>query len=97
MSDAPSDPVTYELPPMLDTASAGAIRDGLLGLRGRPLLIDGSAVQMLGAHCAELLLAARQTWKEDGAPLSVANPSTQMLTDIDLLGLSPADFATEAV
>lgn len=95
MSDPHPDPATYELPQTLDTASAAAIRDRLLGVRGRPLILDGSAVQMLGAHCAELLLAARQTWNEDGMPLSVSNTSTQMLMDMEILGLSPADFATE--
>ena len=68
------------LPAVLDIQSAEALRVQLLGARGRPLTIDGSAVERLGGLCLQVLLAARQTWAADGHGL-VVDPASEAFTD----------------
>ncbi len=59
------------LPAVLDIQQAGPLRDDLLALRGQPLIIDGSAVERLGALCLQVLISAQQTWARDGFSLAI--------------------------
>lgn len=68
------------LPAVLDIQSAEALRVQLLGARGRPLTIDGSAVERLGGLCLQVLLSARRTWTADGQDL-VVDPASEAFTD----------------
>ncbi|HYC96400.1 STAS domain-containing protein [Brevundimonas sp.] len=73
-------PTLIALPAVLDIQSAEALRVQLLGARGRPLVLDGSAVERLGGLCLQVLLSARQTWAADGHGL-VVNPASKAFTD----------------
>ncbi|MFN3890860.1 MAG: STAS domain-containing protein [Beijerinckiaceae bacterium] len=84
----------YQLPERLDTATVASVFTDLMERRGQALSIDGTAVRMLGAHCAELLLAATHTWRQDGVTLTFSGASRELLHDLDLLGLSLRDLAS---
>lgn len=68
------------LPAVLDIQSAEALRAQLLGARGRPLTIDGSAVERLGGLCLQVLLSARRTWAADGHDL-VVDPASDAFNE----------------
>jgi chemotaxis protein CheX len=68
------------LPAVLDIQSAEALRVQLLGARGGPLTLDGSAVERLGGLCLQVLLSARRTWVADGHSL-VVDPASEAFTD----------------
>jgi len=78
----------YALPASLSSAAAAGLRDSLLSLRGAPLTLEAEGVRKLGAQCAQVLLAAALTWKADGQPLRVADPSAEFAESLRLLGLS---------
>ncbi|MBF0665794.1 MAG: STAS domain-containing protein [Brevundimonas sp.] len=68
------------LPAVLDIQAAEGLRVQLLGARGRPLTLDGSAVERLGGLCLQVLLSARQTWAADGHRLLV-EPASEAFTE----------------
>ncbi len=83
----------FALPATLDSRSAATLRDELIARRGAPLTVNAAQVGLLGAQCAQVLLAAVRTWREDGFALRVKDISTQMIEDLELLGLSGQDLA----
>ena len=68
------------LPAVLDIQAAEALRVQLLGARGRPLTLDGSAVERLGGLCLQVLLSAQRTWAADGHAL-VVETASEAFTD----------------
>ncbi|ACG79790.1 cheX protein [Phenylobacterium zucineum HLK1] len=83
-------PAALRLPPVLDLNAAAPLADELTGLRGRPVTLDGSAVQRLGAQCLQVLLSARATWEADGLGFGLSEPSAEMVAALELLG-APAE------
>ena len=81
---------TVKLAEFLDLAAAAPLVATLLERRGKPIVIDGSAVHQLGAQCVQVLLSAKQTWSADGAPLSIVNCAPRMIEDLQFLGIEPA-------
>lgn len=75
-----------ELPPRLDLAAAGALRDELLKLRGRDVVMDGSGVRHLGGAGLQVLLAARRLWAAEGRSLRLAEPSAALSEGLALMG-----------
>lgn len=53
------------LPERLDNAEAAALRDRLLALRFRPLVVDGQALIRLGVLPAQVLASAAAQWRSD--------------------------------
>lgn len=86
---ASSDHVVIVLPEVLDTAKAAALRDRLVGVRGRDARIDASHVRHLGALCAQVLLSALATWRAEGHRLVVEGPSEAFREAATMLGLYP--------
>jgi len=78
------------LPAFLDLPAARPLAQALLERRGQPIVIDGSAVQQLGAQCVQVLLSAKRTWSADQASLSLINCAPRMIEDLHLLGIDPA-------
>jgi chemotaxis protein CheX len=72
---------------MLDLNAAAPLRNALLALRGADLSVDASAVQHLGAQCAQILASAALTWAADGTALSFAAASESFGQCARLLGL----------
>jgi chemotaxis protein CheX len=79
MEPAPNEVVPNEvsmaLPPVLDLAAAGTLQTALLGMRGKPAMLDASEVQRMGGLCLQVLLAARAAWATDGHGFRIAHPS----------------------
>ena len=84
------------LGPKLDTAASAALRNELLGAEGEDVVLDGSAVELLGANCLELLLGAAALWRKDGHVVSMENASPQMAENLSRFGLTP-DLTVEGV
>ena len=83
------DATTFELPAVLDLKATGPLAEKFLGLRGQNVVIDASKVERVGTQCVQILLSAAATWKDDMAPLAIANPSDAFTAGLKLLGLSP--------
>ncbi|TPW29033.1 STAS domain-containing protein [Pararhizobium mangrovi] len=83
---------TCELPSDLGLAAAGPLTRELAGLRGRDVVVDGSAVRKVSTPCLQVLMSAALTWKLDGAELSLNAPSEALASGVALLGLSIDDF-----
>ena len=66
---------TLQLDPVLDLGAAERLHEHLMGLRGRPLDIDASAVERLGGLSLQVLMSAQKTWAADGRALRVCTPS----------------------
>lgn len=78
------------LPEFLDLAAATPLAKTLLERRGQPIVIDGTAVNQLGAQCVQVLLSAKKTWSADGVPLSFVNCAPRMIEDLQHLGINSA-------
>ena len=79
-------PASAALPAVLDLNAAGPLASVLLARRGSPLVVDGSAVERMGAQCLQVLLAARQTWEADGLSFQLAAPSNAMTEALAAFG-----------
>lgn len=65
-----------------------ALREEIMQRRGRPVRIDGKGVSLLSGLAAQVLLATERTWKIDGQPFEIIEPSDELGRDLNLLGLS---------
>jgi len=75
------------LPASLDLPSARPLAAALLARRGKPIVIDASAVGQVGAQCVQVLLSAKRTWQADGVSLSIVNCAPRMIEDLRLIGI----------
>jgi chemotaxis protein CheX len=75
--------------PILDLIAASALLEAFTSRRGADLVVDGAAVQRLGAQCLQVLLAARAAWAADEQNFLVENCSEDFLATIELLGVKP--------
>jgi chemotaxis protein CheX len=82
------------LPECLDLPAATPLARALLERRGKPIVLDGSSVQQLGAQCVQVLLSAKRTWGADGIPLSIVNCAPRMIEDLQLLGIDSTTLTT---
>jgi chemotaxis protein CheX len=78
------------LPAHLDLVAAAPLRSEILARRGRPLDLDGAAVERLGGLCLQVLLAARATWTADDQPFRLLAPSPELREAISTLGAHDA-------
>ncbi len=92
MEPSGSTAVIAALPPVLDLTAAGPLASDLLMRRGSPLVVDGSAVERLGAQCLQVLLAARATWAADGHSFTVEAPSDALAATLAALGAADLMF-----
>jgi chemotaxis protein CheX len=76
------------LPAGLDTAGAGAIAAQLAAARGKPLTLDASAVERVGALGLQVLLSARLTWAQDGGKLKIERPSAAFAAALARAGVA---------
>lgn len=83
-----SKPAPAILPPVLGLTEAEPLAALLLSRRGAPLVLDGSAVERLGAQCLQVLLAARHTWEADGQPFRIETPSQAFTEAAHIFGAS---------
>jgi chemotaxis protein CheX len=84
-------PEKVALPPVLGLPEAGPLREQLLAMRGRPIELDGSKVERIGALGLQVLLSARATWQADGHILRLADLSDPLRQGLELLGARDLD------
>ena len=83
---------TVSLAPVLDLQAAEPLRAELMALRGRPLDLDASQVTRMGGLCLQVLMSARKIWSEDGACLTVDQPSLAFSEQLTAFGEPELQF-----
>ena len=76
------------LAPKLDTAAAAELRNSLVAAQDDDIVIDASAVEMIGALCVETLMSVSAIWSKAGRSVTIEDPSPQMIADLGILGLT---------
>ena len=92
---SPVEDAKLVLPDSCDSSSAAAIKDLLVARRGAPLVVDAGQVNRVGVQTLQVLMAAANTWRNDGQSYAVTNPSAALLDTIALVGLSGDQFLLE--
>lgn len=82
------EPGLVTLPRNMDAPVAADLKTELLALRGRPVRIDGAAVERFGGLCLQVLLAATQTWAEDGQACRIEGASPALEQAVRRFGAS---------
>ena len=78
----------FGIPTVLDFRAAAPLRDALLALRGKPIVVDGGDVERIGGQCIQVLVSAQRTWAQDGAPFVLAGASEEMRRALSHVGLA---------
>ena len=81
-------PAVTALPARLTSARAAELYAQLSGLRGGPVALDASTVTALGAQCLQVLVAARQAWRESGQGFVLFGASAGFVAQLHLFGIS---------
>ncbi len=95
MAGAKKRPRRLQLTQDLDSSQVQSLLDQLAKKRGNPLQINASKVERLGAPCAQVLVAAARTWREEMQVLQIVQPSASFNEGLDLMGLSMNDISFE--
>lgn len=85
-----STPETIILPPDPRATACGAFFDALKSCRGKPVVVDASAVERVDSLVAQVMVMGRKTWSADDIPFEVLSPSDAVTTALDHLGLRDA-------
>ncbi|MDR6754848.1 chemotaxis protein CheX [Mycoplana sp. BE70] len=78
---------SLSLAPVLDLNEATALCDKLMALKGSDLAIDASAVERIGALCAQVLMAGAKTWEADSRAYTFTRASEPFLKTMQLIGV----------
>ena len=81
-------PKKLSLAPVLDLNEAQALHGKLMGLRGNSIVIDASAVERVGALCAQVLMAGAKSWEEDNKPFTFGKVSEPFMKTMQLIGVN---------
>ncbi|PTM97670.1 STAS domain-containing protein [Mycoplana dimorpha] len=87
MASKKAAPKSLSLAPVLDLNEATALRDKLMALKGSDLSIDASAVERVGALCAQVLVSAARNWEVDKRAFSFSSASEPFLKTMQLIGV----------
>jgi chemotaxis protein CheX len=83
-----SQAATLKLRPVLDLTAAAPLKAEFGALRGKPIRVDATDVDRVGALCLQVLMSAHSTWTSDGVPFSLGATSTAFDEGLDTLGAS---------
>ena len=86
MDQPSSDLAITTLPAVLDLTAAGPLAAEFLAHRGTPMMVDGSAVERVGAQCLQVLLAAHAAWNAEGQAFSIEAPSAAFTEGLAVMG-----------
>lgn len=79
---------TLKLRPVLDLTAAAPLKAEFGALRGKPIRVDATDVDRVGALCLQVLMSAHSTWTSDGVAFSLGTTSTAFEEGLDTLGAS---------
>ena len=88
-------PRRLQLSQDLDGSQVKPLLDQLAKKRGNTLQINASKVERLGAPCAQVLVAAARTWRDEMHVLQIVKPSESFIEGIDQMGLTLTDVSFE--
>lgn len=88
---------TLKLAPVLDLNEATALHENLLALKGAPVEIDASAVERIGALCAQVLMAGARSWKEDQSSFTFSEVSDAFVKTTQLIGVDIAPLMAKEI
>jgi anti-anti-sigma regulatory factor len=80
------------LPAKLDSAAAVHLTHTLKARQGTDVVLDAAGVDLLGARAVQTLLVAAASWHAAGLPLSFANLSASVRTQLADLGFPDANL-----
>jgi chemotaxis protein CheX len=85
------------LPNRLDSSAAPTLTEAILARRGKALVLDAAGVDVIGALCLEVIVAAGRQWEADGIDIRLAEPSDRFAGTAAMLGLrADAPWQAEA-
>ncbi len=84
----PPETETYKLPPDPRANACGAFFDALKSHRGKPIVIDASAVERFDTLVAQVMVLGQRSWAADDQPFTLANPSDTVTDGLTRLGLA---------
>jgi chemotaxis protein CheX len=79
---------SLSLAPVLDLNEASALHTQLMGLKGSNVVIDASAVERVGALCAQVLMAGARSWEEDKMSFTFGKASDAFMKTMQLIGVN---------
>jgi len=85
-----TEPETYALPADPRANECGAFFEALKSHRGKPIVIDASAVERMDTLVAQVMVIGQRTWAADDVPFSISNPSDPVTDALSRLGLTEA-------
>ena len=83
-----SQAATLKLRPVLDLTAAAPLKAEFGTLRGKPIRVDATDVDRVGALCLQVLMSAHSTWTSDGVAFSLGGTSPAFEEGLDTLGAS---------
>ncbi|AXV14408.1 chemotaxis protein CheX [Neorhizobium sp. SOG26] len=78
---------TLQLSAVLDLNEASVLHGKLTSMRGSDIVIDASAVERVGAQCAQVLVAGKRAWDEDQKSFLVEKASDAFEKTMQLIGI----------
>lgn len=85
------------LPPRLDLIEATPLTAAFRQAFGKPLTVDASGVEHLGALCLQVLIAAARHWREEGVSFAITPRSDAFVTALNNFGLDVETVTLEEV
>ena len=89
MTDAPQ-PTEINLSPSLRHGEAPELLKQLQDAKGSDVVVNGANVELLGASCAQILIAGAEMWSDGDHAFSIVDASEKFISDAALLGASSA-------
>lgn len=86
-----------QLPASLSAAAAQDLLGTVIAHRGQALRLDAVHVTMIGAQCAQILMAAQRSWQAEGQAFEVVNLTEDAWNSLGILGLSPEQIGAREV
>ncbi len=78
---------TLKLSPVLDLTQASVLYGKLKELRGKPVMVDASEVERVGAQCVQILMAGIKAWEADGKQFTFSKASEAFDKTLKLIGV----------
>lgn len=86
--------VSVTLAPRLDTSAADNLGEQLAAITDEHVQLVGSAVELLGGRCLEILISFSHLAGIDARRVELIDPSRAMIDDLRIFGLAPDDLCS---
>ena len=87
--------VRKKLTAVLDTAAAEGLLQRLLEVRGKPIVIDASAVERLTVPALQVLISGARTWASDDVSFRTVKPSPAFMKALSVLAVQGDEINLE--